>query len=228
MENKTSYWYKKKQSINFEINSEKSFTIFNNDFSKIYVITKKSQKLNLIQFDLKTNFSEKKLLKIKNLQKGQINSKIDFSIQKIFYFNEKILLIKNSFKNEKYPFLLLNPENDIIYPILINLEFDILKNGIFFFSDKIYFFGGIEHISKIHNKFFLLNLENLEFQQKNRFFEDEKNKFEKIIICKNENLKNQLKNEKIENFEKNTVLEDQDFPKPCFDPFLYIDENLIC
>ena len=77
----------------------------------------------------------------------------DFSIRTIFAFRDRLLLIKDFFKFEKHPFLLLNTKRRTISVIKMQMEitFDCCLSGVYRTNEDIYFINSLSNDDKYYS-----------------------------------------------------------------------------
>ena len=68
----------------------------------------------------------------------------DFYIKSIMNFNNKLILIKNTIKNDPHPFLIINSDRSKIYALVIRIGFDILFSGIAYYNSKLIFLNSLD------------------------------------------------------------------------------------
>ena len=92
----------------------------------------------------------------------------DCSIQKVFYFQNRLLLVKNAVQSDKNLLLITNTNLAKLFPIKIDLPCDFIHNGIALFESSLYFFGGVS-LSDFgcHSRFFKLELSQLKLVEIN-------------------------------------------------------------
>lgn len=111
---------------------------------------------NTIQFDCINNaFEEPRRIDFSLLKVPTF----DFSIQRVFVFQGRLLIVKNTVQSDKSLLLTTNVTFSKLYPLTIDLPCDFLHNGITMFESTIYFFGGISFDNlKCHSRIFKLDL----------------------------------------------------------------------
>ena len=83
----------------------------------------------------------------------------DFQIQKVFYFQNRLLLIKNTNQNDKNFLIISNQSLSKLFPIKLDLPCDFIHNGVTLIESSLYFFGGVCLNSfGCHSRFFRLEL----------------------------------------------------------------------
>lgn len=90
----------------------------------------------------------------------------DFHIQKVFFYQNRLLLVKNTLQSDKTLLLVSNNSLSKIYPIKLDLPCDFIHNGITLFDACLFFFGGVNfETMKCHSKFYKLDLCQLRFTE---------------------------------------------------------------
>lgn len=83
----------------------------------------------------------------------------DFSIQRVFLFQGRLLLVKNTLQSDKNLLLLSNAAFNKLYPVHVDLPCDFLHNGVTLADTCLYFFGGVTlDTGRCHARFFRLDL----------------------------------------------------------------------
>lgn len=116
-----------------------------------------------IQYDCLQNTFEK----LKPLDFSLLNTPtFDFHVQKVFFFQNRLLVVKNTLQNDKHLLLLSNNNFSKLYPIKIDIPCDFLHNGVAILDSNLFFFGGIVWESlKCHARFFKLDICTLLFNE---------------------------------------------------------------
>lgn len=111
---------------------------------------------NTIQFDcLNSAFEEPRRLDFSLLKVPTF----DLSIQRVFLFQGRLLLVKNTVQSDKCLLLATNSAFSKLYPLTMDLPCDFLHNGITMVESTLYFFGGVSFDTlKCHSRIFKLDL----------------------------------------------------------------------
>ena len=98
----------------------------------------------------------------------------DFNVQKVFYFQNRLLIIKNTNKNDRNLLILSNPNFSKLFPVKLDLPCDFVHNGVTLIESSLYFFGGVYLNSFIcHSRFFRLELNQMKIIEIMYFIDNE-------------------------------------------------------
>lgn len=83
----------------------------------------------------------------------------DFSFQRAFLFQNRLVLVKNALQADKNLVTVSNTALSRLYPVSIDLPCDFLHNGVTQADGVLYFFGGVTMDPlRCHGRFFRLDL----------------------------------------------------------------------
>ena len=163
-ESKSHFYVLKKQESSKSPGSSRLHLAWLKEDQTVVIIYCDRAAVKLIRFSFRTGrFENPTTLDCSLLALGST----ELNIQRIFPFQNRILIIKQTFSSDSTPILVSDPAMVKLYPIKLDINFDFLYNGVCFDGMRISIFGGatvgrgesmLTKNAVVHNRLFQIDM----------------------------------------------------------------------
>ena len=167
MSESTGMWYKLRTTANINENrmENPTSTMVNqkeDNSRRIYIMFRREGNLNFKLFNCDSYYFEKSQL-VDTKELG--TTRVDFALQKIIYINDRLVLVKQTFKCDQKALIMYEIKINKAFPIKTKLVEDLLNNSIEQRNDGLVFFGGHNQQLETHSRLFFFSILTLKFEE---------------------------------------------------------------
>ena len=160
-------WYKLKTTSNIHENRMENplSTLVNqkgDEPSRIYILFRKENNLHFKIFNCNNYYFEKS--KLVDTTEFGVN-RIDFAIQKIVYVNDRLIVVKQTYKCDQKALIMYEIKINKAFPIKTKLIEDLFNNSIETRNDGLIFYGGHDQQLQSHSHLIFYSFLTLKFEE---------------------------------------------------------------